>query len=516
MIGWTYPPAKVPRRTRGGQVGQDEAATAKNGFVRFMNYQDAIEYLYSVRLFGTKLGLANTRHLMRQLGHPDPPANVQEVRRAGDTFLTVHVAGTNGKGSVCAMVSSILSAAGYTVGMFTSPHILSFRERIRIGKALITQEDVCGHLQKLLPIIEEMAANPPAKVQEVRRAGPARGHRTFFEIVTALAVDYFAERNVDVVVAETGMGGRLDATNVLPSKIEVITAIGLEHTAYLGTSIPEIASEKAAIIKEGATVIVGERDERAAEVIRRKAAEKKARLVRLGEDIAFANRELKFPAQQLTIVTKTGTYPDILLPLLGEHQAANCCLAVAAAEELRRHGLAISPDKIYEGIRETRWPGRFEVIPGRPRYVLDAACNPHACEALVKTVSEVIGEAELTLVVGFLRDKDYRRMCEILFPMATNIVLTEPKSQRALPVEELREVAASVAPEKEVRSFGTVEGAISYASSLCTSAESFVCVTGSNYMLGPARKALGLDDLPDDFFLSESFDSGKKRAAGGP
>ena len=452
-----------------------------------MNYREAIKYLYSVRLFGTKLGLASTEHLLNELGHPE------------DKFFTVHVAGTNGKGSICALVSSILSAAGYRVGMFTSPHVLSFRERMRVGRAMISEEAVCRHLRRLLPIIEGMSQNP------------ALTHPTFFEIVTALAVDYFTDSNVDVAVVETGMGGRLDATNVLPSKIEVITAIGLEHTAYLGDTIAEVASEKAGIIKEGATVIVGEGDEKALEVIRRKASEKKARLLRRGEDIRFAERRVRFPVQRFDVVSKRKTYPGIVLPLLGEHQAANCCLAIAVVEELQGRGFAIDAEKIYEGIKETRWPGRFEVIRGRPNYILDAACNPHACEALARTLSEVVGKAQLTMIAGFFRDKDYRRMCEILFPMAQNIILTEPKSQRALPVGELREVAASVVPEKEIRCFSVIDGAIAYASSFFSSGKSFVCITGSNYLLGPARKALGLDDLPEDFVLSEVLDKATRR-----
>lgn len=219
-----------------------------------MEYPEAIKYLYSLRLFGVKLGLGNTRRLLTKLGHPE------------GKFFTIHVAGTDGKGSVCAMVHSILSAAGYKTGLFTSPHILSFRERIRIGQNLISEQAVCDHLEKILPAIKAMSDDP------------ALSHPTFFEVVTVLAVDYFAANNVEIAIMETGLGGRLDATNALPSKIQVITSIGLEHTAHLGNSIPEIAAEKAGIIKEGATVVVGEEDEAALGVIRRVAEEKGAGL----------------------------------------------------------------------------------------------------------------------------------------------------------------------------------------------------------------------------------------------
>jgi len=460
-------------------------------FSKDMNYTEAIKYLYSVRLFGTKLGLANTKHLLQELGHPE------------EKFFTIHVAGTNGKGSVCALVSSILSQAGYKVGMFTSPHILSFRERMRVGREMIPEEAVCHHLTKILPIIEEMSENP------------ALGHPTFFEIVTALAVDYFAASGAEFAVMETGMGGRLDATNALPSQIQVITAVGLEHTAYLGNSIPKIAWEKAGIIKEGATVVVGDEDAAAIEVIRRKVVEKKARIVQLGEDIKFENRELKFPIQKLDVVSSERTYPGIVFPLLGRHQAANCCLAVAVVEELQRTGFSTELQSIYAGIRKTRHPGRFEMIPGQPNIVLDAACNPHACKALAETLSEVVRGLPLTLVAGFLRDKDYRRMCEILLPMAGKIVLTQPESQRALSVGELYETALSVVPEKDIQCIESAEESIGCALKLSPE-DSFVCITGSNYLLGPARKALGLGDLPEDFILSESFGGDKRTATGGP
>ena len=447
-----------------------------------MNYPQAIECLYSLRLFGMKLGLENTRHLLRKLGHPE------------GKFFTIHVAGTDGKGSVCAMVHSILTEAGYKVGLFTSPHILSFRERIRVGHNLISEQAVCDHLEKMLPVIETMSDDP------------ALTHPTFFEVVTVLAVDYFAANNVDVAVMETGMGGRLDATNALPSQIQVITTIGLEHTAHLGNSIPEIAAEKAGIVKEGGVAVVGEEDEAALIVIRRIAAERNANVVQLGADMRFQNRTPMFPVQEVDIITRRRSYPKIALPLLGRHQAANCCLAIAVAEELQRCGFKIELENIYQGIRETRWPGRFEVIPGNPNYILDAACNPHAAKALTETLPEVVRGARLTLLVGFLRDKDYRGTCEVLFPIADAIILTEPRSERALPVAELRHAVLPLAAGKDVRCFAGIQEAIAYVCRASRSKDSYVCITGSNYLLGPARKALGLDDLPEDFILSESFD----------
>lgn len=443
-----------------------------------MNYADAIKYLFSVRLFGTKLGLANTKHLFEQLGHPE------------EEFFTIHVAGTNGKGSVCALLNSILTQAGYTTGVFTSPHILSFRERIAVGDEMISEEAVCRHLTRLLPSIQKMSKHPSLT------------HPTFFEIVTALAVDYFAAQKVDIAIVETGMGGRLDATSAIPSAIQVITSIGLEHTEHLGSTIADIAAEKAGIIKEDCAVIVGEENEAALRVIRLKAAEKKATLRLLGRDIRFRNRRLSLPFQEFDIASSRRQYPRVVLPLLGQHQAANACLAAAVCEELERREFDILRENIYEGIRNVRCPGRFEMVSGQPTVILDAACNPPACRALVKTISEVLPDSPLTLVIGILRDKDYRQMCEILLPIADNVILTEPRSERALPVKPLREIATFIAPEKKMQSFEKAEEAMEHIMEV-PSEDSFVCVTGSNYLLGPARKALGLGELPEDFILAE-------------
>lgn len=443
-----------------------------------MNYADAIKYLYSVRLFGTKLGLANTKHLFEQLGHPE------------EEFFTIHVAGTNGKGSVCALLNSILTRAGYTTGVFTSPHILSFRERISAGDEMIGEEAVCRHLTRLLPIIQKMSKHPSLT------------HPTFFEIVTALAVDYFAAQKVDIAIVETGMGGRLDATNAIPSTMQVITSIGLEHTEHLGSTIEDIAAEKAGIIKENAAVIVGEENEAALRVIRSTVAEKKATLRLLGRDIRFRNRRLSLPFQEFDVASSRRQYPKVVLPLLGQHQAANACLAAAVCEELQSREFDISREHIFEGIQNVRCPGRFEMVSGQPTVILDGACNPHACRALVKTISEVLPESPLTLVIGILRDKDYRQMCEILLPIADNVILTEPRSPRALPVKQLREIATFIAPEKNIQSFESVEEAIEHTREV-PSEDSFVCVTGSNYLLGPARKALGLAEVPEDFILAE-------------
>lgn len=443
-----------------------------------MEYADAIKYLYSVRLFGTKLGLANTKHLFERLGHPE------------EEFFTIHVAGTNGKGSVCALLNSILTRAGYTTGVFTSPHILSFRERIAVGDKMIHEEAVCHHLNRLLPIIRKMSEHP------------ALSHPTFFEIVTALAVDYFVAQGVDIAIVETGMGGRLDATNAIPSTIQVITSIGLEHTEHLGSTIEEIAAEKAGIIKENSAVIVGEENEAALRVIRLKAAEKKATLRLLGRDVRFRNRRLLLPCQEFDIASSRRQYLKVVLPLLGQHQATNACLAAAVCDELERREFDISREHIFEGMRNVRCPGRFEMVSEQPTVILDAACNPHACRALVKTISEVLPDSPLTLIIGILQDKDYRQMREILLPIADNVVLTEPRSPRALPVRQLREVATFIAPEKNIQSFESVEEAIEHTREV-PSEDSFVCVTGSNYLMGPARKALGLGELPEDFILAE-------------
>ena len=445
-----------------------------------MKYAEAINYLYNSRMMGTKLGLSNTFWLLGRF------------EEAHKSFFPVHIAGTNGKGAVAAMVSSVLVRAGLKTGLFTSPHISSFRERIRIDGEMISVDSVARHLERMIPVMEEMKGRGDVTFP------------TFFEIVTVMAFNYFAEQKVDAAVIETGMGGRFDATNTCGAELAVITNVALEHTEYLGKSVKEIAFEKAGIINPTASVVLGKMDNAAMAVIESVAREKGARLIRLGEEIRLMRRQRDGLIQKVDIKGRRKTCHDLKIPLLGEHQAENAALAMGLLELIIEKGFAIDESAIYEGMYHISWPGRFEVVPGNPAVILDAACNPAGAERLRSTFMEFAGEgARVILVLGFLSDKDYGTMCQILVPLANAIVVTEPVSSRAASAGDVSKVVERYTKEAAVEVVTPLEAAVERARELGHGDNSYVCITGSNYLLGPARRALGLDDLAADFKLSD-------------
>jgi len=452
-----------------------------------MNYQNAIEFLYDSRMMGTKLGLNNINYLLQALGNPHLD------------FPCVHIAGTNGKGSVSAMLSSILAAAGYKTGLFTSPHLSSFRERIRIGREYIPQQSVADILERIVAVGETMRA-----LEHVT-------FPTFFEIVTAMAIEYFAESGIDIAIVETGMGGRLDATSAVVAVVSVITNIGMEHAAYLGDTLKKIALEKAGIIKKNVPVITAETNTEALEVIESAARKKNAPLIKIGCEISFSDvklsaNTLEKPFQTLTVQTPKLTYPHLRMPLIGRHQAQNCCIAVGVVELLRENNITVSDDALKLGLAETDWPGRFEVAGNDPVVILDAACNPAAVEALAATLALFIPEGEKAVfVLGFLQDKDYSTMCRKLIPLSAEIILTKPNNSRAADPEQVRQAIKADFDENKLHVVQHLPGAIDKAYTICRSGFRFVCVTGSNYLLGEARQKLGIAELMADFMLSDNL-----------
>jgi dihydrofolate synthase/folylpolyglutamate synthase len=352
-----------------------------------MTYSDAIESLHRLRPFGQVLGLELVQAVAGRLGHPE-----RALR-----FL--HIAGTNGKGSVAAMCHSVLAEAGYRTGLYTSPHLVSFTERFQINRAPCAPADIVRLWERVRPLREGLARE-----------------LTLFETVTAMALEYFREQRADVVVWETGLGGRLDATNMVTPLVSVITTIGFDHMQYLGDTLEKIAGEKAGIIKPGVPVVTGVREPGPLAVIRERAD-------RLGSP--------------LTVVTE----PAATAPLAGEHQRWNCAVAVAA---LRASGLRFTEEQLRVGLAQTHWPGRFQVIGD---VVLDGAHNPAAAEVLVRT----LGGERVDLIVGVLRDKDVRRVCEILAAVAREVVCVPVRSERTSDPRELAKffpratVAGSVA-----------------------------------------------------------------------
>lgn len=358
-----------------------------------MEYREALDWLYGTQLTGIKLGLENIRRLLGALGLEDYDRQAR--------FL--HVAGTNGKGSVCAMMEVVSRAAGHRTGLFTSPHLVSFRERIRIDGEPVSESEITAGLTYL----RETAAN----------WNPAL---TFFELATALAVRCFARAGVEVIAWETGLGGRLDATNAITPAVSVLTAIDMDHQAYLGDTLEAIAREKAGIIKPGVPVLSGPQLPAVAGVIEEAA-------LRLGA--------------ALTLVTEPDATTSTGLALKGSHQQTNAALALAA---LRRAGVPFSEVQAQTGLRSVRWPGRFQRLENG-RTILDGAHNPAAARRLAQTWSEECGaNARASLVLGILRDKDAAEIIRALVPLAARIYLVPPASPRALAADELRAVVHAV------------------------------------------------------------------------
>jgi dihydrofolate synthase/folylpolyglutamate synthase len=415
-----------------------------------VTYDETVEYLYGIQLFGIKLGLHNIRALLVLMGNP------HETAPLAGRFI--HIAGTNGKGSVAAMLSAIGQRTGLRVGLYTSPHLVSFCERIQVNNQPIPEADVVRLVSEVRPLMQRVAEMPE------------HTHPTFFEAITAIALRYFQERRCDLVVWETGMGGRLDATNVVTPMVSVITNVQLDHAAYLGDTVEKIAAEKAGIIKPGVPVVTAAADMTALLVIGRTAAKVRAPLtvVRpadfppLGDDLRG----------QRIRVGET----ECIVPLVGAHQVINAATAVTAA----RLALKASDEMICEGLARTRWPGRFHVMPGEPTVVLDGAHNLAAAEELAATVERHFRGQRLTLILGILRDKDCEGICRALAPRVTEVLTVRVPSERSANPAELAEICRRAAPGVRVRNANTVAAALEE----CDEQEGVVLVAGSLYLVG--------------------------------
>jgi dihydrofolate synthase / folylpolyglutamate synthase len=405
-----------------------------------LTYLETIDFLCGIRLFGQKLGLETMRQLLRLMDNPQ------------DSLRFIHIAGTNGKGSVAAMASAALTEAGYRTGLYTSPHLVSFCERFQINDEPISEPDVVRLVEQVRPLLDKVTAHP-----EFRQP-------TFFEAVTAIALQYFREQRADVVVWETGLGGRLDATNVVTPIVSVITNIAFDHMQYLGETLEQIAGEKCGIIKPGVPVVTAATDPETLGVIRGEAELSRCLVTVVEQDAPL------------------GEYPT---PLLGRHQIVNCATAVAA---LRASGLEISETAFRHGLARTRWPGRFQVIAGEPTVVLDGAHNAAAAERLVDALREHFGGRKLTFIFGVLRDKNYDEMCRILAPLAERIFCVRVNSERSSDPEQLAALCRVANPRVDARVFPKLIEA--YAAAKSEDADVIV-ITGSLFLVGEALGRLG-------------------------
>ena len=413
-----------------------------------MTYADAIQYLYDLQLFGAKFGLENTVRLAALAGNPQ------------DRLRFIHVAGTNGKGSTCAMLESIYRAAGLRVGMFTSPHLVSFAERIQVNRQFISEPEVVRLVNRLQKPLKEF---------------PEDHHPTFFEMITVMALIYFAEQNCDLVVWETGLGGRLDATNIVSPLASVITNIGIEHSEWLGDTVEQIAAEKAGIIKPGVPIITAARPGGGLEVIASVAAKQHAPLTSV--DLAEVNRP---------------PLDTVELSLHGPHQRLNAATALAAVRVLGET-IAVGDDAQRQGLASVRWPGRMERVQtasGR-NLLLDGAHNPAGAEALRVAIEAEFPESKPTIIFGVFKDKDSASMCHSLAPLAGRLLLTPVHSDRS------EDPARLVAACREVNAHAAIEVCASLAEALeKTARDPFVVVAGSLYLVGEAMELLHLASAP--------------------
>jgi dihydrofolate synthase / folylpolyglutamate synthase len=421
-----------------------------------MTYQESLEYLTSLGRFGIKLGLDRTKALLHEVGDP------QEL------FQGVLVAGTNGKGSVCAMLASVLQAAGYRVGLMPKPHLISYTERIQINQRPIAEDDFAALFTELQPAINKVAAD----------LGPP----TEFEILTSAALYSFARAGIDLLVCEVGLGGRLDSTNVLDLGVSVITNIALDHTQYLGSTLEAIAAEKAGILKPDSIAITGAQPPALA-VIEAAAQRQQIPLIRLGREIELAAMDKQWAGVQVSVTTPAGTYRDLRIPLLGLHQADNAALAVAAIDALRSRGWEISDGALRDGLARTRWPGRLEVVDRNPIVLVDGAHNPAGLQRSLATVQSLAKERPLVIVFGAMKDKDLAAMLAQLRATGAPVIFSAIDWHRAAAPGDLAKQLG--APAETADSSGE---ALARARVLA-GPNGIVLVCGSLYLVGEVSAA---------------------------
>jgi len=390
-----------------------------------------------------------------------------------ESYGTIHVGGTNGKGSTSAMIASILQAAGYKVGLYTSPHLEDFRERIKVNGEMIPVEDVTRLLNETKVLFNRMLSYP--------KRMPLR----FFDIVTAICFKYFHEQDVDYGVIEVGLGGRLDATNILNPLVSVITNIGFEHVNILGPTLEDIAYEKGGIIKPNSVLITAEERDNVFNVFKEKADAIETKVVRVTESVSSEKKSVSSDGQVFSLSTENGRYDDLVIPLFGDHQITNATTAVSAVEELQKKGVTVAEDAVRKGLRDVYWPARLEVISKKPLVVLDCAKDAEATEAVRKTIQSDFTYDRIVAVVSMSSDKNIEGMIENIAQVADHFIITKHSvGGRAAEPEVLIEEIKKSGKSYQVQVDGTkaFEMAANQAGE-----EDMVLVIGSVYLAGDAR-----------------------------
>ncbi|MCI7813631.1 MAG: folylpolyglutamate synthase/dihydrofolate synthase family protein [Lachnospiraceae bacterium] len=424
-----------------------------------MDYQEARVYLENVTKYGSVLGLENMKELLDRLSNPQ------------DELKFIHIAGTNGKGSVLAYVSTVLAEAGYRVGRYISPTLFSYRERIQVNGEYIEREALARWVTQIKTVIDQMT-------------GEGKAHPTVFEIETALSFLYFKEKKCDFVVLETGMGGTLDATNVVKTTVaEIIVSISLDHLGVLGNNLREIAQNKAGIIKPETVVITAKQEQEAMEVLEDTCREKKCRLYvaddREVKEIHYGYERQSFDYKQ---------YKNLEISLAGSYQITNAVIAVEALDQIRELGYSIPEKALREGLKKTTWKGRFTILRKKPIFVIDGAHNRDAARVLRQSIDLYFADKKIFYIMGMFKDKEYEEVLRQTADRAEHIFTIEtPDNVRALPAEALAEAARKY--NEKVEPAGTIEEAVERTLAM-TGKDDVVIAFGSLSFLGQLTKAV--------------------------
>ena len=417
------------------------------------------EYLFGLEERGIKFGLSNIRHMLGAVGNPQIE------------YRTVHVGGTNGKGSTVAFLTSVLEEAGFSVGRYTSPHLVNFSERIVVDDTPVSDPELDELILLFMPIAEQMP-----EIEGLEKP-------TYFEFGTALAFEHFHRKEVDFAVIETGLGGRLDSTNVLEPEVVVITNVDVDHAQYLGDSIQQIAFEKAEIIKPGVPVVTAARHDEALRVVREKCRDTGSTLFVDGVDFNYDIEPDQFPMQRMRFSSTLGELHDLVVPLAGAYQGENAALATMASLILKKRFPSIAGESIRNGFASTEWPCRFEPVRTSPLTIVDGAHNPSAAASLRDEMQKAFPDKRVTLIVAVSGDKNAAGIVSALSPIAANIIVTRYSLHRSMPAETLFEVAKQYSDKCVLEP--NLQAAVARADSEA-SADSLILIAGSLYLAGEA------------------------------
>ncbi len=423
-----------------------------------LSYKEAIQYLYGLQKYGIKFGLSKTSNILEAFGNP----------HLGRKYI--HIGGTNGKGSVAAMVESMLLKAGLNVGFYSSPHLVRFTERFRVNGAQVAPEKIAGIVEDLIGVID------PDHLP------------TFFEATTAMALLLFAREGVDISIMEVGMGGRLDATNIITPLVSVITNISLEHQDFLGPRLADIAREKAGIIKNGVDLVTGAKQPPVVKVFESMCRKKEASFLRVGRDFRYRAHASHFNYYGLK-----RSFKNIELSLKGKFQHRNATLALAVMELLEEKGFRFTTQDLLDGLKGTNWPGRMQVIAKNPIIVLDGGHNPAAIKKLSESVRDCFTYKRLILVLGVMEDKDIKGIAEGIVPMADYVIYTRPGYYRSARPEKLMSAAAVFKKEGEIQS--SIPSALDKAGKIADP-EDMILICGSLFTVGEALPCLDAETYP--------------------